>query len=152
MCLICSVLRFLILFLILAVPAAQALDLTRLKTPGVTWQTSRAKTADVTCDGHPDTVLFGTARKYVWVGILPGNGGKPQTMSFPIDSGRQDGFCEAPKHITVSPITCSDPEMGKFPGCKAIKGCQDFSVADEACDSFHFYWDASKKMTRWWRR
>jgi hypothetical protein len=152
MYLIWPMLRLAILFLALSIPAAQALDLKRLKAPGVAWQTGKAKIADVTCDGHADTVLFGTARKNVWVGILPGNGGKPQAMSFPIESGRQDGFCEAPKYITVSPISCSDPEMGKFPGCKAIKGCQDFSVVDEACDSFHFYWDASRKMTRWWRR
>lgn len=142
--------RWLIAFSLIVFPA-QALDLSGLKKPGVTWHASKAKTADVTCDGKPDTVAFGTGKKSVWVGIVPGDGGKPQVMNFPIDSGRQDGFCEVPQSIEITPITCSDPEMGKFPGCKPVKGCKDFSVV-QGCDSFHFYWDSDKKMTRWWRR
>ncbi|HVZ27551.1 MAG TPA: hypothetical protein VG798_02755 [Rhizomicrobium sp.] len=144
--------RMIALFLLLSAGTAQALDISALTHPGVTWQTGKARTADVTCDGKADTVLFGTAKNSVWVGILPGDGGKPQTMHFPIASGKQNGFCAEPKNVTVSPISCSDPEMGKFPGCKAVKGCQDFTVADEECDSFHFYWDANKRMIRWWRR
>jgi hypothetical protein len=73
-------------------------------------------------------------------------------MRFPIDPGAQEAFCAEPKRITTGPISCSDPEMGKFPGCKPVKGCRNFTVEDDACDSLHFYWDAGKKMTRWWRR
>jgi hypothetical protein len=138
--------------ILLSASAAQAMDLSALTRPGVTWQTGKAKSADVTCDGKADTIVFGTAKDSVWVGILPGNGGKPQTMRFGLRSNRQDGFCAEPERITTSPISCSDEEMGKFPGCKVVKGCRDFTVEDNDCDSFHFYWDASKKMVRWWRR
>ena len=138
--------------LILLISAAQAQDLSLLAKPGVTWQAGKAKRADVTCDGKADTVVFGTARKSVWVGIVPGGGGKPQIMDFGLRSQAQDGFCAEPERITTSPISCSAEEMGKFPGCKVVKGCQAFSIEDDACDSFHFYWDASKKTVRWWRR
>ena len=140
------------LFLLLSAGPVRALDISGLTHPGVTWQTAKAKTADVTCDGKADTVLFGTAKEEIWVGIISGKGGKPQTMRFGIGAGHQDGFCAVPKYIVTEPISCSDPEMGKFPGCRPVKGCRQFSVVDEECDSFHFYWDANKKMIRWWRR
>ena len=141
-----------IFFLILSISAAQAQDLSQLAKPGVTWRASKAKSADVTCDGKPDTVVFGTAKKSIWVGVLPGGGGKPQTMQFGLGRGSQDSFCAEPERITTSPIACSDEQMGRFPGCKVVKGCRDFTVEDGDCDSFHFYWDADKKMVRWWRR
>ncbi|MFO1247967.1 MAG: hypothetical protein U1E93_07080 [Alphaproteobacteria bacterium] len=143
--------RWLIALSLIVFPA-QALDLSGLEKPGVTWHASKAKTADVTCDGKPDTVAFGTGKDAISVAVLPGKGGKPQIMKFGIGAARQDNFCAVPTHIELEPISCSDPEIGKFPGCKPVKGCQQFSVVDDQCDSFHFYWDSKKKMVHWWRR
>ena len=140
--------------LLLSVGTAQALDLSSLARPGVTWKTAKAKTADVTCDGKADTVVFGTGKKSIWVGIVPGDGGKPQAMRFGLDSGSQDGFCAVPKSIEVYPINCAAAADGlgiaHLPGCKAVKGCRAFAVGEE-CDPFNFYWDSRRKRMEWWR-
>lgn len=142
-------------FLMFAIATAQAQGLSQLRAPGVNWQTAKAMKADVTCDGKSDTIVFGTAKNSVWVGILPGNGGKPQTMQFGLRSHSQDGFCAEPKRITTSPIDCAAAADGlgikHLPGCKPVKACRVFSVDDEECDPFNFYWDSRHKLVRWWR-
>jgi hypothetical protein len=48
----------------------------------ISWDFAKAKTADVTCDGKPDHILFGLSAGKIWMGMLPGGGGQPQTWSF----------------------------------------------------------------------
>ena len=125
--------------------------------PAVAWDAKTAVSADVTCDGKPDTVVIGYEKKeVVWLGVVPGSdknrASSPITMSFLIGKHTQDSFCSIPVQIETGPIECNDEELGALPGCKRVKGCSDFSMVDTDCDSFHFYWNSSRKKLAWWRR
>lgn len=122
----------------------------------VNWDAKTAVVADVTCDGIPDTVVVGYERDAVWLGAVPGTKsnkpGKLTTTRFSVGKQTQDSFCAVPVRVEAYPIECEDEEVGDLPGCRPVKGCSAFSLVDDACDSFHFYWDVSQKALRWWRR
>lgn len=140
--------------LLLMSGSAQGSDLTHalaaLKKSGVAWNIAKAQRADVTCDGKPDIVMFGTGKNAIWVGMAPGDGSKPQVMEFSISNSRQDGFGSPPVRIDVYPINC-ESEAGHLDGCRPVRNCKSFSVDDEETDPFNFYWDDRHKVIRWWR-
>lgn len=135
----------------------QAAGILGRSEPDVVWDTESAKVADVTCDGIADTVMAGyQGRDIVTIGMVPG-GDKdrvavPTVMTFSVGEMAQDSFCGTPVWIETSPIQCRDEEYGDLPGCREVKGCNDFSLADGKCDAFHFYWDSERKGIVWWRR
>lgn len=125
--------------------------------PTVAWDAKTAVESDVTCDGALDTAIVGYEKNnIVWLGVVLGGQGndviKPTTMSFTVNSENQASFCSVPVHIETQPIVCEDEDIGELPGCVQVKGCSDFSMIDNACDSFHFYWDSSQNKLVWWRR
>lgn len=118
----------------------------------VNWNVSLAQTADVDCDDKLDTVMLGSEKGKVVVGIVWGSPAKqPQILMFPLDSGRQDGFCSNPNTIKISPLSC-ESSNGPLSGCKVRLGCKEFSVLDNQCDPFNFYWDSSRSTLAWWRQ
>ena len=119
--------------------------------PAARWNNKSATVADVTCDGKPETIILGSEKNSVVIGVVSGaNPTETQVFSFPVEAGTQNGFCAVPKRIEVSSLDCKT-EGGALPGCEPIKGCQAFSVNDNECDPFNFYWDASRKSLAWWR-
>ena len=119
--------------------------------PEVVWNSKSAIVADVTCDGKPDAVVLGSQKGTVVIGVVSSaQSDKVQLFSFPIRRDTQDGFCAVPKRIEVLPLDCETGE-GPLPGCKPLKGCKEFRVMDDECDSFNFYWDSSGKSLAWWR-
>jgi len=119
--------------------------------PTVKWISKPTLVADVLCDGRPDTVILGSEKNNVVVGVVSGaRPHKTQVLSFPIGTATQDGFCAFPVRIETSPLIC-EPDIGPLPGCKPIKGCHSFTVIDDECDSFNFYWDSSRQSLAWWR-
>lgn len=142
---------FAILFMCGSAQGSERTDaLAALKTDGVIWNIAKAREADVTCDGKPDTIMFGTGKNAIWVGVAPGDGSKAQVMKFSASDDRQDGFASPPVRIDIYPIDC-ETEAGRLDGCRSIKNCKSFSVDDEATDPFNFYWDSRRKIIRWWR-
>jgi len=134
-----------------------AIAVLRTTKPEVNWDAKTAVSADVTCDGKADTAIVGYEKnEAVWLGVVPGSdknrASRPVTMRFLIGKHSQDSFCAVPVQIETHPIVCDDEELGALPGCKRVKGCSDFFMVDNACDSFHFYWDSSRKRLVWWRR
>ena len=124
----------------------------RKSNPGAQWDEKSVVFADVLCDGKPDTIILGSENKNVLIGVVsPTRSKRTQVLSFPIRSATQNGFCAFPKRIEVFPMDC-ETEEGTLPGCKPVKGCKEFSVIDDECDSFNFYWDSSRKSLAWWRR
>lgn len=119
--------------------------------PAVKWNSKSAIVADVTCDGKPDTVILGLEKNQVVVGMVSAAfPNKTQVLSFPVTASSQDGFCAFPTRIEISPLDCkSDTRV--LPGCKAVKACHAFTVIDNECDPFNFYWDSSRKSLAWWR-
>jgi hypothetical protein len=129
---------------------ATPIDTLRQSRPSTNWNAASARTADVDCDSKPDTVILGSEKGKVVVGVVWADHRQPQLFVFPIRRDRQDGFCAVPKRIDVTAADCESDE-GPLPGCKAVRGCKAFSVRDDECDSFNFYWDATQKALTWWR-
>jgi hypothetical protein len=123
----------------------------RKTNPAVNWNGKSAISGDVNCDGKRDTVVLGSEKNSVIVGVVSGaESDKPQVFSFPISRDTQDGFCARPTRIELSPLDCSSDE-GALRGCTPNKSCQSFTVIDSECDPFNFYWDSSRKTISWWR-
>jgi hypothetical protein len=73
----------------LANPAKTAIaKLNALTTSDISWNLAKAKSADVTCSGDADRILFGSSKGSVWIGIVPAHA-KPQLMDFPVSHGTQ---------------------------------------------------------------
>ncbi len=145
--------RIAVLFLTLAL-AASNVTAKPLKplTQGGSWDVSGARMADVTCDGRPDIIMTGHAGKTLLVSVVPG-GRKNRAFdfSFGIDSGRQDAVCALPVHIVTEKLTCEDDEYGHLEGCRPMRRCMMFAVADGLCDSLWFYWNAKARRIDWYR-
>lgn len=118
--------------------------------PEVSWNSKSAILADVTCDGKFDAVVLGSPQGQGRHGVVSGHPDKVQLFSFPIRRDTQDGFCAVPKRIEASALDCETDE-GPLLRCKPAKGCKEFRVLDDECDSFNFYWDSSRKSLAWWR-
>ena len=123
----------------------------RRSHPSVKWNIKSARLADVTCDGDPDVMLLGSDENKVVVAVTSGRRQeKSQMLSFPIGRDIQDGFCAQPTRLGIVPLDCETDE-GPLSGCKPSKGCRAFTISDEECDAFNFYWDSSRNAIRWWR-
>jgi hypothetical protein len=133
-------------------PSASALDALGSSKPQVTWIKGSVARADLNCDGKADTAVIGHEGDTVWLGIVPGGTRqRAVTMRFLINRHAQDSFCAVPVRIETYPMECEN-EDGPLAGCKRVRGCSAFSVIDDQCDSFHFYWKAARKSFTWWRR
>jgi hypothetical protein len=130
-----------------------ALDSLRTANPAVDWSASSAKTADFDCDEKADTVMLGSEKGRVVVGLVWASPKKhPQILSFPIGTPTQDGFRQQPKTIDTLPLDCKDEAGRKLPGCKTTPACRAFALRDDDTDIFNFYWDSSHVTLRWWRQ
>jgi len=132
-------------------PVTTGVDALRKAHPDVKWNSNTAVVADVTCDGSTDTVILGSQKTKVWVAVVSGKQHRnDQIFSFPIGSDKQNGFCSVPTRIEIRPLDCKS-DQGTLPGCKPIESCREFTVIDNDCDPFNFYWDSSRKSLAWWR-
>ena len=128
-----------------------AVELLRKLRSSTTWNFQSAKVADVDCDSKPDAIVLGSEKDKVIVGVVWGTTTKkPETFDFSIRADKQDGFCAAPTKIEVEPLDC-ESDGGTLPGCRVVRGCRAFSLNDQKCDPFNFYWDATRKQLAWWR-
>lgn len=132
-------------------PAEQALAALKKAHPEITWNEKSEVSADVNCDGKPEVIVLGSEKDQVVVAVVPSeNSEKQQLLRFPTRSSTQDAFCAIPTKIHLSPLDC-DSDEGPLSGCKPTKRCKEFTVVDDECDPFNFYWDASRKKLAWWR-
>jgi len=133
--------------------SAAALERLRKEQPGVTWNAKTAVIADVLCSGQQQVVVAGTKsrRKVVIAVVSKVAAEQPTILEFALNSRSQAAFCAAPTQIKSYPLDC-DADGEKLPGCSPRKGCSGFSVTDDQCDSFNFYWNSRRKSLEWWRR
>lgn len=127
--------------------------------PSVRWDGRLSTYADITCDGIPDEIQVGEDKDAVWIGIqvLPGRPlalgekNKVVTRSFP--RGQSDGaFCGPPRKVEVYDRSCEGEDGKPMAGCHPEKSCKAFTVSDDACDGFNFFWDDDHGTISWWRR
>ena len=79
--------------------------------PSTNWNSASARTADVDCDGQPDTVMLGSEKGKVVVGVVWGKAKQPQLFVFPIGRDQQDAFCVAPTKIDIAPLDCESDQV-----------------------------------------
>ena len=133
-------------------PSALAVAALHKAHPEIEWNEKSAVIADVDCDGKSEVIVLGAESGQVVVAVVSvGNLDQQRLLKFPVRPDAEDGFCAVPNRVKVSRLECSTDE-GPLPGCKPIRSCKEFTVADDDCDSFNFYWDASRKTFGWWRR
>ncbi len=119
--------------------------------PEVQWDHESAAVADVNCDRKTESIVLGKQANEVVIAVVSGGRqDKPELLYFPIRADTQDGFCAMPVRIEVYSLEC-DSDEGSLPGCRPAKGCQAFTVRDDECDGFNFYWNSSRKSLVWWR-
>jgi len=131
-----------------------ALEALKKAVPSASWNDGPTTTADVTCDGKADLIAIGRDGTSLWIGVVPsgpkGKLGKPLVSRWEIGGARQDRFCAMPVRVETYHHTC-ESESGALEGCKPNKRCMDFSVIDDACDPFNFYWNNQERRFTWWR-
>lgn len=120
--------------------------------PEVGWSASSAKTADFDCDGKADTVMLGSEKGRVVVGVVWGSPKKhPQILTFPIGTPTQDGFSDQAKTIDTFLLDCKDEDGRILAGCQITPACRAFAIPDDRTRPLFFYWDSSHGALRWWR-
>jgi hypothetical protein len=123
--------------------------------PAVRWDMASTKAADVTCDGKDDVIAVGYRQNEMWVGVVPAarssRPGKPMIFEFAVSAGVQEAVCSVPVEIVISRPSCLQEGEFPLPGCKIVKGCKQFTIADNRCDSLHFWWDSKRRTLGWWR-
>ncbi len=131
----------------------QAQDMLRGAAPQASWDDALTLKADVTCDGQPDVIVIGRQPDAVWLGMVEKSKptSTPLVVRFAIGPKDPASFCSKPKKIEETAISCEN-EGGKLPGCVPVQGCKAFTVVEDTCDPFHFYWDSERKSLTWWRR
>ncbi len=121
--------------------------------PTASWDHAISIMADITCSGHPSTVVVSQGHDAIWLGIVNAGmriPGKPIIVNWPISPGNQSAFCSQPVHITTYPHTCQGND-GPLPGCKPAPGCVDISIEDDQCDPMNGYWNNRLGTMSWWR-
>jgi len=134
---------------------AQESPIEALKSEIPKWNTKLSVKADLSCRGVGDTVVVGTSKDFVWIGIVYGQKDgdapiKPYINFFPVTAGEQGALCAMPVRIQTSDHDCNN-ESGELPDCQPVKGCKDFSVIDDTCDPLNFYWNTKYRAMSWWR-
>jgi hypothetical protein len=134
---------------------ANAVAALHAAAPSISWDHALSATADVTCHGQNDTIAVGHDEHNMWLGVIPGSRAKRRphalVQSWPVGVPAQNAMCAMPVRIELYPRTC-DNQNGPLEGCKPIKGCIAFSLADDQCDGLNFYWSDSEHRLMWWRR
>lgn len=121
-------------------------------SPAVDWNVGSAKTADIDCDGKADTVMLGSQKDQVVVGVVwASSQRRPQILSFPIGVQSQDSFTSHPNTIDTQPLDRMTNDRRPLSGCRTVPGCMAVTVPDDGSDPFNFYWDASEGKLTWWR-
>jgi hypothetical protein len=121
---------------------------------------SESVTADLDCDGSPDTFTYGSqdvtryyyydnaqhAQKAKEIAIRVELTGKhAQARKGDIDyipfrkTTGYYGFCSGPKNIKPERLSC-EWEGGKLPGCDAKRKCEALRITDE-CSEFLVFWN-----------
>ncbi|OQZ01080.1 MAG: hypothetical protein B6D35_04135 [Candidatus Brocadia sp. UTAMX2] len=121
----------------------------------VKWDKKSIIAVDINCDGNKDYALLGKSKQGVTVALIVGPfSEKSRIESFEFFVGKpwQDSLCKLPARLEIRSLDYDPAEMvGKLPGFRRSKKCNAFCLADNTCDSFHFYWDHQTNTLAWWR-
>ena len=110
---------------------------------------------DINCDEKKDYAILGKSKQGVTVALVVGPVSKKsriESFEFLVGKQSQDCLCQLPAILKAESLDYDPTEaVGKLPGFKPSKKCIAFALADDACDSFHFYWNHQANALTWWR-
>lgn len=132
----------------------EVLQLVSKRMTDVKWDKKSIIEVDINCDGKKDYAILGKSKQGVTVSLVVGPVSKKSRIeSFEFHVGNsQDNLCQLPATLQVESLDYDPTEaVGKLPGFKPSKKCMAFVLSDDACDSFHFYWDHQANALTWWR-
>lgn len=122
-----------------------AIDLLRQREPDTVWNSGSLVRGDFDLDGIEDFALTGIKGDLFIVGIVKGPVGpssRHSILKFPWEDGDQGSLCSREAKIGLEEITEDEP-----PGRKGL----GINLHDDACDSFHIFWDPEQNDYDWWR-
>lgn len=123
--------------------------------PEAVWDTRSAVSMDIDCDGQPDLAILGRAPDRLFVAFFHGPvkaGMRPEILYF-APGHDQENVCSLnarvePASLDYDPV---EQEAGELPGFRRSAQCKAFTLADQECDSFNFYWNHDSGRLNWWR-
>jgi hypothetical protein len=121
----------------------------------VEWDKKSIIEVDINCDGKKDYAIFGNSEQGITLAVIVGPVSKKsriETFNFPVGKQSQGSLCQLPAKLRVESLDYDPTEQtGELPGFHSSKTCKAFRLDDDACDSFHFYWDHQANALTWWR-
>jgi hypothetical protein len=118
--------------------SARLLEIGSSREPDIQWDRSSLLTADLDCDGVPDSALLGRAGKGAAVLIVLG----------PAAAGSRAGVVKlAPAELCGDPLALKLEDLEDSPK----KGCKGLSLSSGECDAFHIFWNREDGEIDWWR-
>lgn len=135
--------------------AKELLQLVSKRMSEVKWDKKSIIEVDINCDGKKDYAILGKSKQVITVALLVGPVSKKsriESFNFLVGKHSQDSLCQLPAELRIESLDYDPTEaVGKLPGFRSSKTCNAFGLADNACDSFHFYWDHQTNSLAWWR-
>lgn len=125
-----------------------ALEMLRLRAPGVQWDAASQQKADFDQDGQQDAAFLGFLKDKAVVGIVQGpmtSRRRISTLEFHWGGGGQGDLCSKEVGIDLERL-----EELESPEEVPVKGI-GVNLHDDRCDAFHIYWDPVKQRFDWWR-
>ena len=120
----------------------------------IKWDDSSIVSADISCDGVPDTAKLGYIENRVRLSVTIGTSGETQSIEFGLgESGYQGSLCGTDAILKVTDMDYDLVEIfGENPeGFKQSKTCKGLNVSAGECDSMHIFWNHKTKHINWWR-
>ncbi len=121
----------------------------------IVWDKNSILEIDINCDGKKDYAILGQSAQGISVAVVLGPISikrKIEAFTFSVGRQSQDSLCQLPAKLETESLDYDPTEMvGKLSGFRSSKKCASFKLSDDACDSFHFYWDHMANALSWWR-
>lgn len=121
----------------------------------VNWNKKSIIEIDINCDGSKDYAMLGKSKQGVTVALIVGpfsEKSRMESFEFFVGKPRQNSLCVLPARLKIESLDYDATEMvGQLPGFRRSKKCNGFCLADNTCDSFHFYWNHQTNTLAWWR-
>jgi hypothetical protein len=130
-----------------------ALALTLLVTACAT-QGPEPLRVDLDGDGTPERVQLNQANAQVTITVESNTlADGAQTLTFGVDSARQDAVCALPVTLTPDGPDYAPEALGAqtLPGCINKPAARSLTLSDGQCDAIHLYWNHDTRRLAWWR-
>lgn len=120
----------------------------------VIWKEASSVSADINCDGIPDTAKLGFLDNYVRLLVTINPDGPSQFIDFGLGMpSQQDAPCGRDPVLTIEYMDYDLVEIfGENPeGFKRSKTCKGLNINAGECDSMHIFWNHETNHINWWR-